>query len=278
MKLTFLGTAAAEGMPALWCECPTCAEAKKLGGKEIRRRCSYLLDGDTLIDFGPDAFWQSIEFNIDLTAIDRIVFTHAHSDHLTPADLHWRRSPGYSQLKKQLTVIGSRWIFGTIIEHTARVEAVTRLEELNIRPVEARPGEKMTDGTLELLPLRANHAPGLDALIYVFRRGGKSILIANDTGWRCDESWKLLEGMKLDAAVIESTGGTRFADWREGHMGADTSIAFRRRLVDMGCLAPEAPAVVNHFSHNCGALHGDLVDYFTPHGIAVAYDGLTLEV
>ena len=56
MKLTFLGTAAAEGMPALWCECPTCAEAKKLGGKEIRRRCSYLLDGDTLIDFGPDAF------------------------------------------------------------------------------------------------------------------------------------------------------------------------------------------------------------------------------
>ena len=81
MKLTFLGTAAAEGMPALWCECPTCAEAKKLGGKEIRRRCSYLLDGDTLIDFGPDAFWQSIEFNIDLTAIDRIVFTHAHSDH-----------------------------------------------------------------------------------------------------------------------------------------------------------------------------------------------------
>ena len=72
MKLTFLGTAAAEGMPALWCECPTCAEAKKLGGKEIRRRCSYLLDGDTLIDFGPDAFWQSIEFNIDLTAIDRI--------------------------------------------------------------------------------------------------------------------------------------------------------------------------------------------------------------
>ena len=69
----------------------------------------------------------------------------------------------------------------------------------------------MTDGTLELLPLRANHAPGLDALIYVFRRGGKSILIANDTGWLCDESWKLLEGMKLDAAVIESTGGTRFA-------------------------------------------------------------------
>ena len=78
--------------------------------------------------------------------------------------------------------------------------------------------------------------------------------------------------------MIESTGGTIFADWREGHMGADTSIAFRRRLVDMGCLAPEAPAVVNHFSHNCGALHGDLVDYFTPHGIAVAYDGLTLEV
>ena len=33
MKITFLGTAAAEGIPALWCECPICQQAKELGGK-----------------------------------------------------------------------------------------------------------------------------------------------------------------------------------------------------------------------------------------------------
>lgn len=278
MKLTFLGTAAAEGMPALWCECPVCAKAKKLGGKELRRRCSYLLDNDTLIDFGPDAFWQSIEFNIDLLKIDRVVFTHPHEDHLNPVEFVWRRSPWFSIVKKQLTVIGGRRVFGKLMAHVADDLGETRWENLNIRPVEAHPGEKLTDGTLELLPLRANHAPGQDPLVYVFTRGGKSVLVANDTGWLDDEMWKLLEGVKLDAAVIESTGGPGHPDWRDGHMGGDTSIAFRKKLVDMGSLAADAPAIVNHFSHNCMANHNDLERFFNPHGIAVAYDGMILDL
>ena len=76
MKVTFLGTAAAEGIPALWCECPLCARAKKLGGKEFRSRCSYLVDSDTMVDFGPDAFRQVAEFQIDLTRLERVIFTH----------------------------------------------------------------------------------------------------------------------------------------------------------------------------------------------------------
>lgn len=80
MKVTFLGTAAAEGIPALWCECEVCRKAQQQRGWDLRRRCAYLIDSDTLVDFGPDIFWQCTEFNIDLTRIDRIVFTHAHSD------------------------------------------------------------------------------------------------------------------------------------------------------------------------------------------------------
>ena len=40
MKLVFLGTAAAEAIPALWCGCNICREARRRGGKDIRRRCS----------------------------------------------------------------------------------------------------------------------------------------------------------------------------------------------------------------------------------------------
>ena len=36
MKLKYLGTAAAEGIPALFCRCEMCAYARKAGGKEIR--------------------------------------------------------------------------------------------------------------------------------------------------------------------------------------------------------------------------------------------------
>ena len=277
MKLKFLGTAAAEAIPALWCECEVCRKAKIRGGKEIRRRCSYLLDDDTLIDFGPDAYWQSIEFGIDLPSIDRIVFTHSHEDHLNPVDLFWRNSPCFSRVTKPLTVIGSRRIFGTIMVH-AGAAGVSDFATLHLRPVPALPGERMRDGDLELLPLRANHDPHSDPLIYVFTRGGKSVLVANDTGWLSEESWKLLDGVKLDAAVIECTGAIQGAQWRDGHMGAETSVAFRTRLVETGSLAPDAPVAVNHFSHNGGANHDDLVKYFAPHGIEVAWDGFTLEV
>jgi len=33
MKVKILGTAAAEGWPALFCRCPACQRARKLGGK-----------------------------------------------------------------------------------------------------------------------------------------------------------------------------------------------------------------------------------------------------
>ena len=35
--------------------------------------------------------------------------------------------------------------------------------------------------------------------------------------------------------------------------------------------------VVNHFSHNGGALHEEMEQAMAPHGILVAYDGMTVE-
>ena len=42
MKLQFLGTSAAEGIPALFCNCPACQYAYKTGGKEIRMRAGAM--------------------------------------------------------------------------------------------------------------------------------------------------------------------------------------------------------------------------------------------
>src|SRR5574344_379282 len=107
MKITVLGSAAAEAIPALWCECETCATARERGGRDVRRRTSYCIDDDTLVDFGPDAFWQTTAFNIDLRKIDRIVFTHRHSDHLNPLELTWRRN-GFSIVRKPLDIFACR--------------------------------------------------------------------------------------------------------------------------------------------------------------------------
>ena len=44
MNLTYLGTAAAEGWPGIFCRCEFCERAKRLGGRDIRTRSQALLD------------------------------------------------------------------------------------------------------------------------------------------------------------------------------------------------------------------------------------------
>ena len=50
MKVTFLGTAAAEGFPAVFCNCRFCKEARVLGGKNLRTRSQSIVNDDLLID------------------------------------------------------------------------------------------------------------------------------------------------------------------------------------------------------------------------------------
>ncbi|MDE7296530.1 MAG: hypothetical protein K2N84_04615, partial [Clostridia bacterium] len=79
MKVTFLGTGAAEGIPALFCNCEFCKGARKRG--EIRSRSQVLLDGELSIEFPPDAFYHAAAFHIDLSAIKYLLVTHSHMDH-----------------------------------------------------------------------------------------------------------------------------------------------------------------------------------------------------
>ena len=54
MRIKFLGTAAAEGVPAVFCNCETCKRAKARGGKDVGTRSQILIDDDTLFDFPMD--------------------------------------------------------------------------------------------------------------------------------------------------------------------------------------------------------------------------------
>ena len=56
MKIQYLGTAAAEGWPALFCRCKACKEAARLGGKNLRTRSQAIIDDCLLVDFPPDTY------------------------------------------------------------------------------------------------------------------------------------------------------------------------------------------------------------------------------
>ena len=54
MQFQYLGTAAAEGWPAVFCRCKYCLEAQRLGGKNIRTRSQAIVNDDLLLDLPPD--------------------------------------------------------------------------------------------------------------------------------------------------------------------------------------------------------------------------------
>lgn len=94
MKFRYLGTAAAEGWPAVFCNCDHCHRAKKAGGRNIRTRSQALINDDLLIDFPSDSYHHALHCGLDFSACRYLLVTHSHTDHFSPTDLlmaHQRR-------------------------------------------------------------------------------------------------------------------------------------------------------------------------------------------
>ena len=119
MYITYQGTAAAEGVPAVFCDCEHCRYARAAGGKEIRMRSGALIDGKLKIDFGPDAYATNqlhftvkngYEFNHALTkqleewdgTVLESAFSRNQEDGTTDYDLTVRRRKeiSYSEMKE----------------------------------------------------------------------------------------------------------------------------------------------------------------------------------
>ena len=64
MKLKYLGTAAAEGYPAMFCDCENCRKAMKSKGKNIRSRSQAIIDDSLLVDFPCDTYYHCLNNNI----------------------------------------------------------------------------------------------------------------------------------------------------------------------------------------------------------------------
>ena len=277
MRFQFLGTAAAEAMPAIFCECEICKHAWEHGGKDVRRRASYLIDDDTLIDFGPDINWQINAFRIDLTKIKRIIFTHPHADHLDAIELYWRT--WFSRVSKNINVFGCDTVEAQIKRGIAAYqEKPVEMKDLKINFIPYDHGVEVTDEDMTILPLKADHPSAKKPVFPIIRRNGKTILVMNDTGYPFEEDWELIEKEKFDLVTIDTTMALVEPDCRRNHMGVNVVAEVAERLRAKGCLKENCRIVSTHISHNSLARHADLEAFFTPRGIEVAYDGMIVEI
>lgn len=243
-------------------------------GKDLRRRTAYLLNDDILIDFGPDAYWQVIQFEIDLLKIDAIFYTHSHSDHCNPVELLWHRK-GYSQVSRTRDIFGNQ----TTLNKIKNIFEFGNWETYGLVPHLAIPNKPINYKNYVITPILAQHAtyPEIPLNYIIQDDKGKTALIGNDSGWWCDVTWNTIAQFKLDIAILEGTMGPKYADHSRGHLGTNAVVKVRDRLKEIGAVDNNTTVVVNHFSHNGLGLHDEHEQFFNPLGIQVGYDGLDIE-
>jgi phosphoribosyl 1,2-cyclic phosphodiesterase len=270
MRITFLGTSGSDGYPAAFCACERCTLARSLGGKNLRRRSSVLINDDLLIDLGPDVPAALQALGLSLASVRDVVITHAHDDHFIPITLKYRLPRYGAPDLETLRLHGSS-------------PALERLDTLPGSPDEMRleaclaaPGKWIEAGRYRMLPLPARHAPELQPLIYALFEGERGILYATDTGDFPDDAWTTLESVRLAAAILNCNFWEDAGD--PDHLSVPQAIAHVQRLRAAGILGPDAPVYVTHISHRSQPHHDALAGRLAPERIAPAYDGLEFTV
>lgn len=272
MKIKYLGTAAAEGLPALFCNCRNCAKARRLGGKNIRTRSQALLGDDMLIDFGPDTYMHALRHHIDLTMIRDVLITHCHQDHFYIDDLLTRAVP-FGNVTDTMNVYGNDTL-RALYDHHVDAEGIRNNTDKVLRVTELKEYQTIAIGAYEVIPLPADHNPEEKCYIYIIRREGKTLLYANDTGYFSEEVWEFLKDFRFDLVSLDCNHIEM--PIFNNHMSIPCCSKVSDRLADMNCIDGRSRCVLTHFSHNHGGIQEELEAMVEGMGFLIAYDGMEL--
>ncbi len=253
MNITFLGTGTSTGVPQIGCECPVCRSTDM---RDKRLRCSGLIEVNgqrILIDCGPDFREQMIRLN-DFRAIDAVLITHEHYDHVG----------GLDDLRP-FCVFGDMTVYA---EHYTAERLRQRIpycfaEQLypgvpRIELKELTALQPFSVGSVEIMPIRVFHAK-MPILGY---RIGKMAWIT-DMLELPDVSLEQLKD--LDVLVLNALR-------REPHISHQTLEQALSTAKRVGA----RQTYLIHMSHQMG-LHSE-VSKILPDTISLAYDGLSISL
>lgn len=284
MRVTFLGTAAANAFPEAFCQCGNCEQARALGGRSLRKRSSVLVNDDLLIDLSPDLHTASQFHGIRLTGVRYCLQTHFHADHMDLSQL-LSRSPGFG------TQGAPRLHFYSSAETLRRGSAAFEREladydllgaraeaELNLKIHAVEPYTPVEFGAYRVIAFPANHHIGSGCLLYAIQSGSRTIFYGTDTSALFEETWQAFHRFNLafDLVILDHTYG-----WNQkgsDHLSAGQFIEHVQRLRAEGLLKANGRAYATHIAHEGNPAYPELAEFAQQHGYDIAYDGLALEV
>lgn len=276
MKIKYLGTAAAEGIPGIFCDCENCRRSRKLGGRNIRTRSQAIVDDKILIDFPADTYMHFLNYNLPLTKIKTCIITHSHSDHLYPLEIEMRRD-GYAHVDsgEALTFYSAESGYNMISD----VIKECGIPETDVKLVKIEPYETFEAEEYKITPIKAEHDKKSTPVVYAIENSGKSIFYVNDTSELSEESMKVLckREKPFNLISLDCTGGCTDITYI-GHLCLKRCIAVKKQFLNCGIADADTVFVLNHFSHNAeSVVYDDFVKIAEKYGFIVSYDGLEIE-
>ncbi len=279
MKFTYLGTAASECFPAMFCNCAHCQKARRLKGKNIRTRSQALVNDDFLIDLPADTYMHAVQNDIQMDKISLLCVTHSHTDHLAPNELIIRGGAYAHDMRSQtLHIILGKSAYDELVRVTGGLLSQSIKDKMVFTI--AQPYQTVEVGKYKITPLPARHQIGTDAYIYCVQTEGKALLYAHDTGYLYEEviQWLAQKGLVFDFVSLDCTNVYVPIDDEGGHMGIPNNVRLVERLKEISVIDEQTKIYINHFSHNAMPLQEYLESEVKEYGFGVAYDGLSIEI
>jgi phosphoribosyl 1,2-cyclic phosphate phosphodiesterase len=212
--------------------------------------------GNLLIDTSPEMRLQLVRERI--AVVHAIAFTHHHADHLFGLDdarmfpkAIGGPVPIFCELETEETI---RRVFHYAFEDRVRTYPAGGVPKIEFERIE--PGVSFAVLGQSILPIRLDHGR---FQVLGFRIG--NLAYCTDVSSIPDVSWPLLEG--LDVLILDALR----------HEAHPTHFNIAQALAAVERLRPKQ-AYFTHLSHD---LDHQATEATLPPGVALAYDGLTLD-
>lgn len=256
-SLLFLGTGTSVGVPVIGCSCDVC---RSTDPRDNRTRSSVLVShGATtlLIDSGPDLREQALREKI--TAIDAVLYTHSHLDHVV----------GFDELRafcwgkhEPLPLYGTEACLGVLKGMFGWAFHADNTHRGYVKPDPRPVTSAFQVGGLAITPLPVEHGT-VDTVGYLFETdAGFRTAYLPDVKRIPQETMALL--FNLDVLVIDALRDAPHST----HLSVDEALEISRTLSPRRTL-------LTHISHDLGQ---SALSERLPVGVHVAYDGLKVSL
>jgi phosphoribosyl 1,2-cyclic phosphate phosphodiesterase len=256
MKFTILGSGTSSGVPLIQCKCEVCQSSHP---KNKRLRSSAWIQTNNksiLIDTSPDFRQQALTHQI--ARVDAVLYTHPHADHIQGIDE--LRSYNYLQ-KARIPLYGNQWTCDDLrvkfsyIFNPGPTEG-GGIPQLDLNLIDSSK-ESFEVQDLVINPLSLLHG-SKECLGYRFG----SLAYVTDCNYIAPATLERMQN--LSVLILDCIQLTPHK----------THLSLEQALEKISILKPKK-AYLTHLGH---AFDYDVWSQKLPDGVALAYDGLTIEL